>query len=50
MRQWPDRAGAQRLGDLAQQRARQIRPLDRQLVDVDREIGNVLPQRAQVNF
>ena len=50
MRQRPDRAlAAKAVGDLAQQRAREIGPLDRQLIDVDREIGNVLPQRPQMD-
>ncbi len=44
-----DRARGQSLGHLAQQRPRQVRPLDRQLVDIDREIRNVLPQRTQMN-
>ena len=49
MRQRPDRALAQGRRDLAQQRAREIGPLDRQLVDIDREIGNILPQRPQMD-
>ena len=49
MRQRPDRARGQGFGDLVQQRARHVRPLQRQLIDVDREIGDVLPQWPQVN-
>ena len=49
MRQRPDRAVAQRRRDLGEQRAREIGPLDRQLVHVDREIGDILPQRPQMD-
>jgi hypothetical protein len=49
MSERPDRARSQGLGHLAEQSARQIGPLDRQLIDVDREIRNVLPQGPQVN-
>src|SRR5207248_11188043 len=49
MCQRPDRARSQGLGHLAKQSARQIWPLKRQLIDVNREIGNVLPQRPQMN-
>jgi len=49
MRERPDRALAQRGGNFAQQRSREIRPLDRQLVNIDREIGNVLAQRTQMD-
>src|SRR5205823_13144557 len=49
MCQRPDRARSQGLGHLSEQSARQIWPLNRQLIDVNREIGNVLPQRPQMN-
>ena len=49
MRERPDRAFVQRRRNLGEQRARQIGPLDRQLVDVDREVRDVLAQRPQVD-
>src|SRR6267154_549830 len=49
MREWPDRSLAQRRRNFAQQRSCEIRPLNWQLVDVDREIRDVLAQRTQVD-
>src|SRR5258707_2955715 len=49
MRERPDRSLAQRRINFTQQRSREIGPLDRQLVNIDREIGDVLAQRTQVD-
>src|SRR3984893_6489307 len=45
----PNRAIEQRRGNLGQQLAREIRPANWQLVDVDSEIRNVLPEWPQVD-
>src|ERR1700730_13867872 len=45
----PNCALEQRSGDLGQQYAREIRPADWQLVDVDSEIRNVLAEWPQVD-
>jgi hypothetical protein len=47
--QRPDSPLGERRGDLAQQVTGQVRPARRQLVDIDREIGDVLAERPQVN-
>src|SRR3954453_11889966 len=49
MRQRPDRPLRQRRRYLAQQVAGEIGALYRQLIHIDREIGNVLAQRPQMN-
>src|ERR1700730_694620 len=45
----PNRAIEQRRGNLGQQLAREIRPANWQLVDVDSEVRNVLPEWPQVD-
>src|SRR5262249_30109846 len=49
MREWPDLPLKECGRDLGQQLARKIRPANRQLIDVDREIRDVLPEWPQVN-
>ncbi len=48
VRQRPDLAPVQLRRDLGQEIAGQIWPPQRQLIDVDREIRDILPQRAQM--
>src|SRR6516164_4173036 len=49
MGQRSDRARTQCFGNFTEQRARQIGPLDRELIDVDGKIGDVLAQRTQMD-
>src|SRR6202035_5725369 len=49
VRQRTDFIIEQRRGDLGQQPAGEIRPADRQLIDVYRKVRDVLPERTQVN-
>src|SRR4029077_1700802 len=49
MREWPDLPLEECGRDLGQQLARKIRPANRQLIDVDRKIRDVLPEWPQVN-
>ena len=49
MSQRPDSPLRKRRGHLVQQVTGQVRPARRQLINVDREIGDILAERPQVN-
>src|SRR5262245_59208107 len=49
MREWPDCPLGQQLRDLGQQLSGKVRPTNWQLIDVNREIRDILAQRSQVD-